>query len=158
MMSHFLQSLGNYTRRAIFPETCKINQSSVDFHCGTFGWLFDWWEVDFGLIGLLDSYRPIWFYGDGANVTQHKGVIQWQWRSVLCYREKYREPPQQPAMILRSRPVSWVRHAPRRRYMTVPCSMKRERKTWVSFWKKEHGEKCFFFSSLEWKTKSEMKE
>ena len=29
----FLHSLGNYTRRAIFPETCKINQSSVDFHC-----------------------------------------------------------------------------------------------------------------------------
>ena len=32
-LSHFLPSLGNYTRRAIFPETCKINQSSVDFHC-----------------------------------------------------------------------------------------------------------------------------
>ena len=30
---HFLPSLGNYNRRAIFPETCKINQSSVDFHC-----------------------------------------------------------------------------------------------------------------------------
>ena len=27
MWSHFLHSLGNYTRRAIFPEMCKINQS-----------------------------------------------------------------------------------------------------------------------------------
>ena len=32
-LRHFLHSLGNYTRRAIFPEMCKINQSSVDFHC-----------------------------------------------------------------------------------------------------------------------------
>ena len=28
-----LHSLGNYTRRAIFPKMCKINQSRVDFHC-----------------------------------------------------------------------------------------------------------------------------
>ena len=33
---------GNYTRRAVFPEMCKINQSSVDFHCEPFGWLIDW--------------------------------------------------------------------------------------------------------------------
>ena len=33
MLSHYLHSLGNYTRRAIFPEMCKINQSSVDYHC-----------------------------------------------------------------------------------------------------------------------------
>ena len=32
MMSPFLRSFGNYTRRAIFPEKCKINQSSVDSH------------------------------------------------------------------------------------------------------------------------------
>ena len=37
MSSHSLHSFRNYTRRAIFPETCKINQSSVDFH-----WLIDW--------------------------------------------------------------------------------------------------------------------
>ena len=29
VVSYFLHSLGNYTRRAIFPEMCKINQSSV---------------------------------------------------------------------------------------------------------------------------------
>ena len=29
MLSHFLNSLGNYTRRAIAPKMCKINQSSV---------------------------------------------------------------------------------------------------------------------------------
>ena len=27
MSNHFLHSLGNYTRRAIFPATCKTNQS-----------------------------------------------------------------------------------------------------------------------------------
>ena len=32
MLSHFLHSLGNYTRRAIFPEMRKINQSSVNLH------------------------------------------------------------------------------------------------------------------------------
>ena len=30
----------------------------------------------FGLIGLLDSHRPICFYGGGAKVTQHNGIIQ----------------------------------------------------------------------------------
>ena len=33
MLSHFLHSLGNYTRRAIFPKMCRNNQWSVDFHC-----------------------------------------------------------------------------------------------------------------------------
>ena len=42
VLSHFLHSLGNYTRGAIFPETCKINQSSIDFHCKPLGWLIDW--------------------------------------------------------------------------------------------------------------------
>ena len=32
MLSHFLHSLGNYTRGAIFPGMGKINQSSVDLH------------------------------------------------------------------------------------------------------------------------------
>ena len=63
MLSHFLHSLRNYTLRAIFPEMCKINQSSVDCHCKPFGWLIDWRQVNFDLIGLLESYRPICFYG-----------------------------------------------------------------------------------------------
>ena len=65
MLSHFLHSLGNYTRRAIFPDMCKINQSSVDFHCEPYD--------HFDLIGLVDSYRPICFYGGGAKVTQRNG-------------------------------------------------------------------------------------
>ena len=64
-----------HTRRAIFPEMCKINQSSVDFHCKPFGWLIDWRWVNFNLIGLLDSYRPICFYGGGAKVTEHNGMV-----------------------------------------------------------------------------------
>ena len=31
----------------------------------------------FDLIGLLGPYRPICFYGGGANVTQHNGIIQY---------------------------------------------------------------------------------
>ena len=38
MSSHFLHSLGNYTRGAIFPEMCKINQSRLS----PFDWLLDW--------------------------------------------------------------------------------------------------------------------
>ena len=34
-----LHSLGNYTRRAIFPEMCKINQS---IKRSPFAWLLDW--------------------------------------------------------------------------------------------------------------------
>ena len=45
MLSYFLHSLGNHTRRAIFPKMCKINQSSVDFHCKPFGWLIAWLTV-----------------------------------------------------------------------------------------------------------------
>ena len=77
MSSHFLHSLGNYTRRAIFPEMCKINQSSLDFHCEPFGWLIDWRKVNFDLIGLLDSYRPTCFYGGGAKVTQRYGITRY---------------------------------------------------------------------------------
>ena len=33
MLRHLLHPLGNYTRRAMFPGMCKINQSSVDCHC-----------------------------------------------------------------------------------------------------------------------------
>ena len=84
MLSHFLHSLGIYTRRAIFPEMCKINQSSVDFHCKPFHWLIDWlidWRsVNLDLIGLLDSYRTISFYEGGAKMIQHNGIIEWwQW-------------------------------------------------------------------------------
>ena len=85
MLSHFLQSLGNYTRRAIFPEMCTINQSSVDFHCKSFGWLIDWRKVNFDLIGLLDWYRLISFYGGGAKVTQHNGMIQDFVQFFVCF-------------------------------------------------------------------------
>ena len=44
-LSHFLHSLGNYTRRAIFPELCKINQSRVGFHCKPFVRLIDWLTI-----------------------------------------------------------------------------------------------------------------
>ena len=41
-------------------------------------------RVNFDLIGLLDSYRPICFYGGGATVTWHKGIIQYFREPVLC--------------------------------------------------------------------------
>ena len=69
--SHFLHSLGNYTPRVIFPEMCKINQSIKRI---PLNWLLDWRKVNFDLIGLLDSYRTICFYGGGAEVTQHNGI------------------------------------------------------------------------------------
>ena len=47
MLSPFLHSLGNYTRRAIFPEMCKINQSSVDFHCKPLWSLWLDWFIGF---------------------------------------------------------------------------------------------------------------
>ena len=68
MLSHSLYALGNYTPRAIFPEMCKINQSSVDLYCKSFGQLVDWRKVNFDLIGLLDFYCPNCFYGGGAKV------------------------------------------------------------------------------------------
>ena len=40
-----LHSLGNYTRGAIIPEMCEINQSSVDFHYKPFDWLIDWFTA-----------------------------------------------------------------------------------------------------------------
>ena len=33
-------------------------------------------KINFDLIGLLDSYRTICFYGGGAKVTQQNGMIQ----------------------------------------------------------------------------------
>ena len=42
-----LHSLGNYTRRAIFPEMCKINQSSVDVHDKHMGQLWLDWFIGF---------------------------------------------------------------------------------------------------------------
>ena len=78
MLSHFLHSLGSYTRRAIFPETRKIKQSSVGFFVN----LYD----HFDLIGWLDSHRPICFYGGGAKVTEHHGLIQEQFsRKGQCF-------------------------------------------------------------------------
>ena len=105
MMSHFLHSLGNYTRRAIFPEMCKINQSSVDFHCELLvDWLIDWRYVNFDLIGLLDSYRTICFYGGGAKVTQRDNTVLilntcrknpittgCQWRTFIHFQIAWRD-------------------------------------------------------------------
>ena len=53
MWSHFLHSLGNYTRRAIFPEMCKINQS---IKRSPFGWLLDWRKVNFARFSLGDNF------------------------------------------------------------------------------------------------------
>ena len=36
----------------------------------------------FDLIGLLDSYRPIFFYGGGVKVTQYNGITQYK---VFCF-------------------------------------------------------------------------
>ena len=33
LLSHYLHSLGNYTRRAMFSKMGNINQSSLHFHC-----------------------------------------------------------------------------------------------------------------------------
>ena len=74
MLSLFLHSLGNYTRRAIFPEMCKINQSSVDFHCELLWSLWLDWFIEF--------VPPDLFYGGGAKVTQHKGIIQYLFESL----------------------------------------------------------------------------
>ena len=75
---------GNHPRGAIFPTVDQINQSSVDFYCKSFAWLIDWRKVNFDLIGLLDTYRPICFYGGGAKVTQHNGIMQYfvAWTSL----------------------------------------------------------------------------
>ena len=45
VFGHFLDPPGNHPRGAIFPEICKINQSSVDFQCKPFGWLIDWLTI-----------------------------------------------------------------------------------------------------------------
>ena len=58
-----------------FPTVDSINQSSVGFHCKPFYWLVDWRKVNFDLIGLVNSYRPICFYGSGAKVTEHRGSL-----------------------------------------------------------------------------------
>ena len=46
-LSHFLDPPGNHPRRAIFPEMCKINQSSVDFHCKPLWSLWLDWFIGF---------------------------------------------------------------------------------------------------------------
>ena len=53
MLSHFLHLLGNYTRRAIFPEMCKINQSNVDFHRKPLCSLWLDWFIEFVLPDLF---------------------------------------------------------------------------------------------------------
>ena len=53
MLNHFLHPLGNYTRRAIFPEMCKINQSSLDFHCKPLWSLWLDWFIGFVLPNLF---------------------------------------------------------------------------------------------------------
>ena len=57
----------------------------------TFGWLIDWKWVNFDLIGLLDSYRMICFYGGGANVTEHCGTMQYFYKRqehVPLYKQR----------------------------------------------------------------------
>ena len=54
----------------------SINQSSVDFHCKlSVDWLIDG-KLTLAWLVYLDSYRSICFYGGGATVTQHDGMIQ----------------------------------------------------------------------------------
>ena len=36
---------GNHPRGAIFPTVDPINQSSIDFHCKSIGWLIDWLTI-----------------------------------------------------------------------------------------------------------------
>ena len=67
-LSHFLHSLKNDTRRAISPEMCKINQSSVDFHSKhTSQFWLDWF------IGFVP---PHLFLRQRAKMTQHDRIIQ----------------------------------------------------------------------------------
>ena len=47
LLSRYVVLLGNYTRGAIFPEMCKINQSSVDFHCKPLYSLWLDWFIGF---------------------------------------------------------------------------------------------------------------
>ena len=78
VFGHFLNPPGNHPRGAIFPTVDSINQSSVDSHCKlSVDWLIDWQEGNFDLIGLLDSYCTICFYGGGTKVTKHRGTIQY---------------------------------------------------------------------------------
>ena len=89
MLSHFLHSLGNYTRRAIFPDMGKINQSSVDFHG-----LIDWLAVSQLWLGWFSGVvPPDLFYGGGAKVTQHKGITQYS----FCNTPTRRIAPAVPA-------------------------------------------------------------
>ena len=66
----------------------------MDFHCKPFDWLIDWRQVNFDLIGLLDSYRTICFYGGGAKVIEHRGTIQYssvtQTTAVFVLHNRFR--------------------------------------------------------------------
>ena len=42
VFGHFFDPPGNHPRGTIFPDMCKINQSSVDLYCKPFGRLIDW--------------------------------------------------------------------------------------------------------------------
>ena len=69
---------------AIFPEMCKINQSSVNFYCKPLWslWL-DWFS------GLVP---PDLFYGGGAKVTQHNGdnTVLWAGKIFSLHYETNR--------------------------------------------------------------------
>ena len=80
MLSHFLHSLGNYTRGAIFPEMCKINQSSADCHCRSLWSLWLDWFVGFVPPDLFLRR------GGGAKVTQHNGIKQYYMHAILICR------------------------------------------------------------------------
>ena len=81
------QNEGNRGRNFAESKSESINQSidqsiNQSIKGSPFGWLLDWRWVNFDLIGLLDSYRPICFYGGGAKVTRHDGIMQ----SALCFK------------------------------------------------------------------------
>ena len=79
VFGHFLNPLGNHPRGAILPDG-RFNQSiKPRLSLWTLGWLIDWRKVNFDLIGLLDSYRTICFYGGGAKVTWLRGTMRWVW-------------------------------------------------------------------------------
>ena len=94
MSSHFLHSLGNYARRAIFPEACKINQSinqssivlSVD--C-----LIDDKSILTWLVYWIRTARSV-FYRGGAKVTQHNGTMQYHYGKQLTFQENVSAPKQ----------------------------------------------------------------
>ena len=69
-----------------YPEIIPVGQvfRRWCFVLCPFGWLIDWRQLNFDLIGLLDSYRTICFYGGGAKVTEHRGTKQYIWWRCHC--------------------------------------------------------------------------